>query len=157
MIAALEMQSFGEEYSTKVVANARYLAECLCECGFEVTRFGSAFTDTHQVWITGIESQAEVFAKKLAAIGLNVNCMPIPPTLELGIRLGASEITRFGYEESAIELVSKIVHDAFREICDLSLLSLQVSSLVQEKSVLCYSFDELRVYPAEPPFNLGCL
>lgn len=118
LMAAYEMVEFGDAYTGQILKNAKALAEALHEEGFAVCAESRGFTESHQVAVDvtefgGGRPVAENLEK--ANIILNKNLLPWDTlnfkTLDnpSGIRLGVSEMTRFGMKEEEMRQIAEFI------------------------------------------------
>ena len=118
LIAAYEMEKFGEQYSTQILKNAKALGQALHDEGLKVCAEDRGFTESHQVAIDVSEQGGGKFmAEELekANIILNKNLLP-SDTLSLknlknpsGLRLGVPEMTRFGMKENDMGTIAELI------------------------------------------------
>ena len=114
-ITALEMDKFGKKYAKQTIKNAKVLARCLNENGFEVLGKENGFTKSHQVIVNVKEfGGGKIVAKKLEESNIICNKMALPFDSALdatknpsGIRLGTQEVTRWGMKESEMEKIAE--------------------------------------------------
>jgi len=112
-VAAAEMRTYGAEYMSSVVANARALAKALHERGMPVAAAQLGFTQTHQVlvdvrpWGGGL-----AVTQQLERANIMVNKMLLPTeTTELGgIRIGTTEVTRYGMDMTVMPVLADFIH-----------------------------------------------
>jgi aminomethyltransferase len=116
LMAAYEMNYFKDEYQAKVIANAKAFARALKESGLEVAGDPDIdFTETHQVVVDVGYSRGPEIADRLEAN--NIICNYQANTDEEGftasgaLRLGVSEMTRFGMEEDEFRALAPLIHD----------------------------------------------
>jgi aminomethyltransferase len=105
LLAAVEMNTFKDEYQRQVIANAKALAKALVDEGVGVEGDPAVdYTETHQVLVrVGYARGCEV-AQQLEENNIIVNYQALPGdesfTSSSGLRLGVSEMTRFGMKEA---------------------------------------------------------
>jgi glycine cleavage system T protein (aminomethyltransferase) len=116
LMAAYEMNHFKDPYQAAVIANAKAFARALKDCGLEVAGDSSIdFTETHQVvvhvgYALGPESAARLEAN-------NIICNYQAGTEEEGftasgaLRMGVSEMTRFGMKEDDFRTLAELIRD----------------------------------------------
>jgi aminomethyltransferase len=116
LMAAYEMNYFKDEYQSKVIANAKSFALALKDCGLNVAGDPAVdFTETHQVLVNVGYSQGPEVAKQLEAN--NIICNYQASTDEEGftasgaLRMGVSEMTRFGMEEKDFQLLASLIQE----------------------------------------------
>jgi len=116
LVAALEMNHFKNEYQRKVINNAKAFARALKECGLDVAGDSAIdFTETHQVVVDVGYGRGSEIASRLEAN--NIICNYQANTDEEGftasgaLRMGVSEMTRFGMEEEDFRSLASLIHD----------------------------------------------
>ena len=105
-----EMLEFGRDYAKQVVCNAKALAQALHENGFKVLCEHKGFTESHQILLDVREQgKGKFVAEQLekANIILNKNLLPWDDHNDSenpsGIRIGVSEMTRYGMREEEMK------------------------------------------------------
>jgi aminomethyltransferase len=98
------MNAFKEEYGPKVIANAQAFARALKDAGMDVAGDPElGWTETHQVVVNVGYGKGPEIAKRLEDNNIIVNYQGRPEdesfSVAGGLRLGVSEMTRFGMEE----------------------------------------------------------
>ena len=101
LMATYEMNSFKDDYQTKVLANAKSFALSLHELGLNVAgNPKNSFTETHQVILNVGYAQGPRMAKRLEANSIIVNYQDMPDEESFSaagaLRMGVAEMTRFG-------------------------------------------------------------
>jgi aminomethyltransferase len=116
LVAAYEMNHFKDEYQPKVIANAKAFARALSDSGLEVAGDPAIdFTETHQVVVDVGYSHGPEIASRLEAN--NIVCNYQANTDEEGftaagaLRMGVSEMTRFGMEADDFRALAALIHD----------------------------------------------
>lgn len=119
LVATREMKAFGRQYAAQIVQNAQALGRSLDELGTPVEARDFGYTRSHMIavnvaqWGGGVE-----VAKRLESndIILNYNMLPgdEDPRNPSGLRIGVSEMTRFGMDEAAMGELAQLMHDAIR-------------------------------------------
>jgi aminomethyltransferase len=117
LLAAIEMNAFKHEYQRQVIANAKAFARALADQGLNVEGDPAvAFTETHQVIVNVGYAKGCAVAQQLEENGLIVNYQALPSdesfTASSGLRLGVSEMTRFGMKETDFEAFAPLFADA---------------------------------------------
>lgn len=117
LMATYEMNNFKDEYQRNVIANAKHFAKALKEAGLDVAGDPDiSYTETHQVIVkVGYGTGAEV-AGRLEENNIIVNYQATPEeegfTASGGLRIGVSEMTRFGFGKKEFEQLAEIMADA---------------------------------------------
>lgn len=119
LLAAIEMNAFKEEYQPQVIKNAKAFASALSNNGLKVEGDPEVnFTETHQVIINVGYAQGPGMARILENNNIIVNYQAIPSdesfTASSALRLGVSEMTRFGMKEKDFESFSPLLADAVK-------------------------------------------
>ena len=120
LAASYEMNHFKEVYQQKVLANARALARGLRDCGMDVAGDPAIdFTETHQVILNVGYSRGPEIAGELEASNIICNYQAAPSdegfTASGALRLGTSEMTRFGMEKEDFQQVAQLIADVVRD------------------------------------------
>jgi len=116
LIAAYEMNHFKDEYQSRVIANAKAFARALKDCGLDVAGDPSIdFTETHQVVVRVGYSHGPEIAARLEANNIICNYQAGPDeegfTASGALRLGVSEMTRFGMREDDFRTLAELMRD----------------------------------------------
>jgi aminomethyltransferase len=111
------MNCFKDEYQEKVIMNAKALAKALKDLGFNVAGDPAiSFTETHQVIVNVGYGKGPEVAKRLEENNIIVNYQATPEeegfTASGALRLGSSEMTRFGLSEEDFKTVAQLIKDA---------------------------------------------
>jgi aminomethyltransferase len=114
LLAAVEMNGFKEEYQPLVIANAKRFARALRAEGLDVQGDGSVdYTETHQVIVRVNYAQGVEIARKLEQNNIIVNYQALPSdegfTASSGLRMGVSEMTRFGMLGKDFETLAHLI------------------------------------------------
>jgi glycine hydroxymethyltransferase len=119
VVATREMQHYGRVYAAQIVRNAQALGRSLDELGTAVEARDFGYTKSHMIavnvaqWGGGVE-----VAKRLEENDIIVNYNMLPgdadPRNPSGLRVGVSEMTRFGMDERAMGELAQLMHDAIR-------------------------------------------
>jgi aminomethyltransferase len=119
LMAAMEMNAFKAQYQPQVIANAKAFARALKDQGLDVQGDPAvSFTETHQVIVKVGYARAGEIARKLEQNNIIVNYQAIPPdesfTASSALRLGVSEMTRFGMKEEDFASFAGLFADAIK-------------------------------------------
>jgi aminomethyltransferase len=142
LMAACEMNHFKNEYQPRVLANAKAFARALKDCGFEVAGDPSIdYTETHQVVVNVGYAQGPEIARRLEANNIICNFQAAPDeegfTASGAIRMGVSEMTRFGMEEEGFRALAVLIQDV---VMNGATVVSQVRSLREPFRELRYCF-----------------
>jgi aminomethyltransferase len=125
LMAAIEMNAFKEQYQPQVIANAKAFARALKQRGLDVQGDPAvSFTETHQVIVKVGYAQGCETARNLEQNNIVVNYQAIPSdesfTASSALRLGVSEMTRFGMKEEDFASFAGLFADAVkgRQVAD---------------------------------------
>lgn len=117
LAAAMEMNHFKEEYQKQVVNNARAFARACANQGIEVEgKEVDGYTRTHQVVIrVSGHGDGKEIANRLEQNNIITNYQALPDDETFyhpsGIRMGISEMTRFGMKEGDFDELSRMLAD----------------------------------------------
>jgi aminomethyltransferase len=116
LMAAYEMNHFRDEYQPRVMANAKAFARALSDCGLNVAGDRAIdFTETHQVVVHVGYSHGPEIASRLEANNIICNYQAGPDeegfTASGALRLGVSEMTRFGMKEADFEVLADLIRE----------------------------------------------
>jgi aminomethyltransferase len=116
LMAAYEMNHFKGEYQPRVIANAKALARALRDCGLDVGGDPALdFTETHQVVVHVGYGRGPEMARRLEANHIICNFQARPDeegfTASGALRLGVSEMTRFGMAEEDFRELAVLISD----------------------------------------------
>ena len=136
-------EAMSEEFRTyqrQVVANAKTLARCFMEKGFEVVSGG---TDTHLflVDLTSKGLSGKKAEKTLEAAGITVNKNTVPfdqknPFVTSGIRVGTPALTTRGMKEPEMERIADMMCRVLENVED----ERAIENVRRETKSLCEAF-----------------
>jgi len=116
LLAAYEMNFFKDDYQKNVLANAKFFARALNECGLDVAGDPEiSYTQTHQVILNVGYAQGPEIARRLEENNIIVNYQAGPEeesfTASGSLRMGVQEMTRFGMGEEDFQELAQLIHD----------------------------------------------
>ncbi len=116
LVAAYEMNHFKDAYQAQVIANAKAFARGLKDCGLDVAGDPAIdFTETHQVVVNVGYNHGPEVAARLEDNNIICNYQASPEeegfTASGSLRMGVSEMTRFGMREDDLRTVAGLVRD----------------------------------------------
>jgi aminomethyltransferase len=146
LMAAYEMNRFKDEYQPKVVANAKAFARALAEAGLAVEGDPSIdFTETHQVLVRVGYGRGPEIARRLESNNVICNYQALPDdesfTAASGLRMGVSEMTRFGMQEEDFGELAQLLRDAVADDAPVASAVAALRSRFTELNY-CFSPDE---------------
>jgi aminomethyltransferase len=117
LMATYEMNYFKDEYQPKVINNAKAFAVALKETGMDVAGDPAInYTETHQVVLNVGYGKGPEIARRLEENNIIVNYQASPTeegfTASGSLRMGVSEMTRFGMEEKDFKDIAQLIYDA---------------------------------------------
>jgi glycine hydroxymethyltransferase len=147
--AAAEMLAFGAEYMAQIVANAQALAMALEAQGVSMLGAHKGYTRTHQV-IADVRTlgggEAAGFRLAEANIIVNKNLIPSDRPADWdrpsGLRIGTTEVTRWGMKESEMRFIAGLIADILFKRRNAELVREDVISLRQSFPKLQYCFPQ---------------
>ena len=143
LMAAYEMNHFKDAYQPKVIANAKAFARALRESGLNVAGDPAIdFTETHQVVVRVGYARGPEIARRLEANNIICNYQTAPEeegfTAAGALRLGVSEMTRFGMDEQGFQKVASLMAAVLRD--EKASVVQEVKKLREQYSVLQFCF-----------------
>ena len=149
LAATIEMNAFKEEYQPQVLANAKALARALSAEGLDVQGDEAiGFTETHQTVVAVGYACGPDIAQRLEDNNIIVNYQAIPYdesfTSSSALRMGVSEMTRFGMKEGDFETLAGLIAEVIKS--DKNVRE-EVVQLRQKFLELNYCFDDERLEP----------
>lgn len=149
-VSCLEMSEYGVAYMTAVTKNAKSLALELDSLGLDVFGKNKGFTDTHQILVDVKKyGSGQEISEKLASANIIANKMLTPydkdtsDAVPTGIRIGTSEITRYGISAQDLKSIAHLIYDAIHadsEEC-IRMVKRGVISLRERYNKIYYCFD----------------
>jgi aminomethyltransferase len=120
LVAAYEMNAFKAEYQKTVVANAKSFARALSDAGLTVAGDPDiGHTETHQVVVELGYCQGVEAARLLEENNIIVNFQASPReegfTASGALRMGVSEMTRFGMGPEQFRNLAELIRDVVRD------------------------------------------
>jgi aminomethyltransferase len=142
LIAAYEMNHFKDEYQPRVIANAKAFARAMKDCGLDVAGDPTIdFTETHQVVVNVGYGHGPEIATRLEANNVICNYQASPDeegfTASGSLRMGVSEMTRFGMGEDDFRDLALLIHDIVKNKANVTD---QVQALRERFSELQFCF-----------------
>ncbi|HSJ50194.1 MAG TPA: glycine cleavage system aminomethyltransferase GcvT [Actinomycetota bacterium] len=125
LMAAYEMNTFKDAYQAAVIANAKAFARALREAGLRVEGDPAVdHTETHQVLVRVEYGRGPEVARRLEANNVICNYQALPEdesfTAASGLRMGVSEMTRFGMREEDWRELAALIADAVTNDADVA-------------------------------------
>lgn len=141
ILALMELEVYGEEYSNRIVDNANILAGYLKANGFDVLSVPPKFTYTHQIFISMPYISAKSFSRRCAAYGISINLRNKQLYNPCGLRIGTQEISRYGWAEKEMAAISDILKN-IRDNEDIIPDVLEKVNALSKKKKICYTFEK---------------
>ena len=125
LMAAYEMNTFRDEYQKAVIENAKHFAKALKAQGLQVEGDPAIdYTETHQVIVSVGYGVGPEIATRLEKNGVIVNYQATPDeegfTASGALRMGVSEMTRFGFEKRDFDTLAALMADCILRSKDIS-------------------------------------
>jgi aminomethyltransferase len=144
LMAAVEMNAFKDEYQPQVIANAKSFARALAAEGLQVEGDPEVgYTETHQVVVSVGYARGAEIARHLEERNIVLNYQAIPSdegfTASSGLRIGVSEMTRFGMVEDDFAELAGLFAAALR---DEKGIAAKVAEFRQRFRTMRYCFAE---------------
>lgn len=150
LMAAYEMNQFKGAYQKAVVENAKHFAKCLKAQGLDVAGDPAInYTQTHQVIVSVGYGTGPQVAHRLEQNNIIVNYQATPDeegfTASGALRMGVSEMTRFGFGKPEFGLLAELMADCILRSRDVSQ---DVERLRAAHTEMRYCFQEAQVQDA---------
>ena len=144
LMAAYEMNHFKDEYQKNVVENAKGFAKALVDAGLHVAGDPAiSYTETHQVIVQVGYAKGIETAQRLEENNIIVNFQATPDeegfTASGGLRLGVSEMTRFGFGNDEFRKLAGLIRDV---VLDKKKVGDEVIALRRDYQDLKFCFSE---------------
>ena len=119
LLAAMEMNAFKDAYQPQVIANAKAFARALKKEGLDVEGDPAVdYTETHQVLLRVGYARGIETARNLERNNIIVNYQALPSdegfTASSGLRMGVSEMTRFGMKEADFAALAHLLGEVVK-------------------------------------------
>ena len=142
------MNTFKDKYQSQIIRNAKAFARALRGTGMQVEGDPVCdFTETHQVILNVGYGHGTRIARNLEENNIIVNYQAIPAdesfTASSALRMGVSEMTRFGMKERDFETLAALLADAVKG----KEVKKEVSRLRKDFLKLDYCFNEEMLTP----------
>lgn len=138
ILTLMELETYGQQYGSTIINNANVLAGELVKFNFNVLKASSQYTNTHQIFISMIQNEAERFYTKCIEYGISINLRNKHLYKECGLRIGTQEISRYGWKDTEMQIIAEIL----RDIRDSDHFSQDISNRINDLSAnkeLCYT------------------
>lgn len=150
LMAAYEMNQFRDAYQSAIIRNAKSFARSLKSYGLDVVGDSAIdYTETHQVIVSVGYGEGAEIAERLEQNNVIVNYQATPDeegfTASGALRMGVSEMTRFGFEEKDFDQLASLMADCIlrgREIKG------DVERLRASHTEMRYCFDDAAINDA---------
>ena len=150
LMAAYEMNQFRDAYQSAIIRNAKSFARSLKSYGPDVVGDPAIdYTETHQVIVSVGYGEGAEIAERLEQNNVIVNYQATPDeegfTASGALRMGVSEMTRFGFEEKDFDQLASLMADCIlrgREI------KADVERLRASHTEMRYCFDDAAINDA---------
>ncbi len=143
-MAAYEMNTFKDEYQKNIINNAKSFAKALKAEGLNVCGDpANDYTETHQVIVSVGYGDGPEIANRLEKNNIVVNYQATPDeegfTASGALRMGVSEMTRFGFGEAEFKKLAAIMADCILRNKDVKE---DVKKFRSDYTTMRYCFDD---------------
>ncbi|MCH5167976.1 MAG: hypothetical protein J1F35_08870 [Erysipelotrichales bacterium] len=104
-----EFEEYGKSYMNSIVENANRLGKLLEDRSFHIAKINDKYTLTHQLFIKCSKDEMNTIYKNAIITGVTLNKKERKLFGGFGIRLGAQEITRYGWTDKDLEIIADIL------------------------------------------------
>ena len=140
-VALEELETYGREYATAVIANAERFSRTLERNGMGILYGPGGRATCHQVFATLPEGGAEAAMLRLEEAGLHVNGVNLPFGAGEGLRIGMSEVTRLGLAEIEVEMLAKCIARVLIDGAEPDSQRTIVADIARRRRVVYYCAD----------------
>ena len=152
-VTLAETMDFGQEYASKIIENAKAMAEELHALGIRVLGEKRGFTQSHTLVadVSGFGRGKRVSERlERCNIILNKNLLPADNNKNSmdpsGIRIGTQEITRIGFGKSEARRVAQIIHRAISTDAGEEEIKKEVGELKSDFTEIKYCYGHHKAY-----------
>lgn len=110
LFALIEFEQYGAEYMSHMVHCANYLGKKLKEYGYDIADIKGAISYTHQIFIRCSKEEMDTIYENAYKCEVTLNKKHKELFGGYGIRLGTQEISRYDWNDEALDIVAKIVY-----------------------------------------------
>ena len=152
-VTLAEELEYGAVYASRIIENAKTLAQSLNEEGFKVLGEKKGFTESHTIVVDvraqgGGKQSAELLEK--CNIVLNKNLLPWDTSKNSqdpsGLRIGTQEVTRIGFGKSEMKEIAKIMSDLLIRHADPESIRSRAETLKSNFREIKYCFGKHEAY-----------
>lgn len=111
ILSLMELEIYGQQYCSAIINNANILADSLTKYNFDVLKALPQYTYTHQLFISMPMDEAKKFYNKCLDYGVSINFRNKRLYKTCGLRIGTQEISRYGWQDSEMQSIAKILRD----------------------------------------------
>ncbi|MCD7909332.1 MAG: hypothetical protein LUH04_16945 [Clostridium sp.] len=140
LFALLELEYYGNTYLTEVRNSADRLGHILSEKGFDIACINGKCSSTHQVFIHCSHELMHLLHHNSNLNGITLNKKEKDLFRGAGIRLGVQEISRYGWNNEALQTIGSIFHELSKEQCSSESIN-RLKKELPEKKIL-YTFPQ---------------
>ena len=154
-VVMAEMLAFGKAYCEQIIKNAQALGQSMVEEGFKVLAEHKGFTKSHVLLIEVANTplrNGRVVEEKLEAANIIINRNLLPWDKRFGrdyirpggIRLGTSEVTRFGMKKEEMSQIATFLRRIVFDQEDPKKVAEDVTQFRKDYQKVHYAFDTAR-------------
>lgn len=142
-VTLAEMQSFGKDYATQVIRNAKAMGKALDECGIKVVAAHKDYTESHTIVVDTQNNSSQLIVDLLASANIILNSCPVPTAPDgpdTGLRIGAAEMTRMGMKEPEMRLIAELIAEVVKNPSKIKSIRSKIIALREEFQDQHYCF-----------------
>lgn len=140
LLTLIEMETFGSEYSKKIIQNSNNLGKQLSQKGFRIPIIEGKYSNTHQVFLLCDEKRMNNIFFSSLKYGITLNKKTKKLFNNFGIRFGVQEITRYGWGVDEIEIIAELLHYLDQNKSSQAIFSL--IEMLPSKRIIHYTFND---------------
>ena len=143
LFTMIEMKYFGVEYQKNTVRIANCLGEMLTQKGFTVAQKNGIYTQTHQLFLEMPKENMEIMFQNAQSQGITLNTKKKALFHGgYGIRLGLQEISRYNWDNDALQKIADILYQVSFPNYDKHQVEVLMKSLPDKKINFTFNKDE---------------
>ncbi len=140
LYSLIEFEKFGKDYMSQMIHCSNYLGEKLRTYGFDIASFNGVISQTHQIFIRTTKLLMNTIYDNAYKCKVTLNKKEKRLFNGFGIRLGTQEISRYDWNDKALDIVAEIVYKLSLDDCNLFEIQELKKSL--PRKIIHFAFDE---------------
>lgn len=141
----IEMKYFGKDYQENTIKIGNVLGNELKKYGFNIVSRNGIYTQTHQLFLEMPKNDMEIMFNNAIKEGITLNTKKKPLFHGgYGIRLGLQEISRYKWNDNALEIIAEILYLISHKEYDKNNVRNLINKLPPKKIHFTFNKEEYR-------------